>query len=223
MSDFRKQWIIFSCFLCYIVCICDMAVLYHFAGKFPGYSHLSDLISELGSNASPVSSLFSTWWIIAGILFMIFASGFYYSFRKEGKAAGIAAWLIILYALGDCIVSGIFKDDHFHGGSLTMASKIHVVIGGIGIFALVAFPLSMQKIYTRKRDSNFYYFSWVVFYMSILMCLLLGFRYYDAGYLTDLQGLWQRIMLIGFYIYFIIIATMMLKRSRLSDKKVSDT
>ncbi len=212
IPEFKKQWIIISCLLCYFVCLGDIVVLYHFADKFPGYSHLSDLISELGSSYSPVSKLFSIWWIFAGTFFIIFAIGFYYSFREEGKIAGISAWLIILYALGDCVVSGLFKDDHLHGGDADLASTIHVVIGGIGIFALVAFPLSMQKIYTKERNSNFYYLSWVVFYISILTCILLGFRYYYVAYLSDLQGLWQRIMLIGFYTYFITIATMMLKK-----------
>jgi hypothetical protein len=195
-------------------------VLFHYSKQYPGYSHLSELISELGSSGSPVSHIFSVWWVIAGILLMVFAVGLYYAFSSEEKNANMASVLLMTYIIGDFVISGIFRDDHFNGGTLTLSSKIHVGIGAVGIFALIAFPAAMLKVFTKESNIKFYYFSYVILYIGILTTCLLFFRYYQVAYLTDLQGLWQRIMMMSFYVYFIVIATMMLKKALTADRQL---
>lgn len=208
----KNLLIITGCILGSIVCLADPFILFHYGSGFPGYSHLSELISELGSTNSPVTKLFSAWWIISGIIYLLYAASLYYSFRENGKIALAAAWLIILFAAGDCILSGFFPDDHFHGGKLTFASKVHVATGAVGIFALLSFPLAMQKIFTKERSACFHKLSFIVFCTGMLMAVLLFFRYYYVSYLSDLQGLWQRVMMFTFYVYFIILAGLMLKK-----------
>jgi hypothetical protein len=195
-----------------MACLADPYILFHYGSVFPGYSHFSELISELGSSDSPVTKLFSAWWVISGIFFLAFAAALYYSYGEHGRIAVTATWLVVLYATGDCILSGFFPDDHFHGGELTFASKVHVATGAVGIFALLAFPLVMRKIITKERSIYFFNFSLIVFFTGMLMAVLLFFRYCYVPYLSDLQGLWQRIMMFTFYVYFIVLAGMMMKK-----------
>lgn len=210
----KNQLIITGCILGCLACLADPCILFHYSSGYPGYSHFSELISELGSSNSPVTKLFSAWWVISGIFFLAFAAAVYYSFSEYGKMTVAATWLLIIFAVGDCILSGFFPDDHFHGGEMTLASRIHVATGAAGIFALLAFPLVMRMIITKERSNNFYNFSLIVFCTGMLMAVLLFFRYYYVQYLSDLQGLWQRIMMFSFYIYFIVLAGLMLNRQK---------
>lgn len=209
----KNLLIMTGCILGCLVCVADPFILFHYGSGFPGYSHYSELISELGSSSSPVTRLFSAWWVISGIFFLVFAAAIYFSFNDDnGKTAVTATWLLILFAIGDCIMSGFFPDDHFHGGELTFATKVHVVTGAAGIFALLVFPLVMRKIITKDKSIYFFNFSLVIFCTGMLMAVLLFFRYYYVPYLSDLQGLWQRIMMFSFYLYFIGLAGLMMKK-----------
>jgi hypothetical protein len=195
-----------------LVCLADPFILFGYGSGFPGYSHFSQMISVLGNSKSPVAELFSIWWVISGIFFLVFAAALYYSYIEYGKMTAVATWLLVIFAAGDCILSGFFPDDYYQGHALTFASKIHVAAGAAGIFALLAFPLVMRKVITKDRSLYFYIFSLLVFFAGMIMALLLFFRYYYVPYLSDFQGLWQRIMMFTFYIYFIVLAGLMLKK-----------
>jgi hypothetical protein len=213
----KKKYVLLICVLCYVTCFGDLLILYFLGRRYPGYNQFDDTISSLGASVSPVSNLISAWWIIIGIVFIVFAIGFRIVYKEKGKIAKIAAMLIAIYGLGEGIGSGLFKADHV-GSTLTIMAKIHNILGGFGILAMLLLPLIMQRIFPKESYHAFYILSSVIFFIGVLTTILFLTRYIDNAMLIVHSGLWQRLSLIDFYIYLLVIAHMMLKKSELMDE-----
>jgi hypothetical protein len=207
----KKQWIILSCILCLLVCIGDLFMLYFLGRKYPGYNQLTDTISSLGTSASPVGTILSAWWVIIGIVFINLAICFKAVYHEYGIKSTVAAWLIALYGMGEGLGSGLFRADHVNNIP-ALSATIHNIMGGIGVVAILVLPLVIQKMFQKEKRDAFYVFSWVIFALGILTSFLFLFRYSDDNLLSLYKGLWQRLTLIVFYSYFVVIALMILKK-----------
>ncbi len=171
----KKHWMFLIYILCLATCIGDVVITSILAGRYPGYSHVTDTISALGATASPVGNLMSAWWIVIGFVFIIFAIGFNVIYREKGRTAKIASMLFAVYGLGEGFGSGLFKADRI-GDSLTVSGKIHDILGGFGVLAMIILPLIIRSLFTKKDHYSFYVFSTAVFYIGLLTTLLFLFR-----------------------------------------------
>ncbi|MGB8491073.1 MAG: DUF998 domain-containing protein, partial [Bacteroidales bacterium] len=124
---------------------CDFLSMYILGSRYPGYKQSQGIISDLGASASPVSGAISNWWIIVGILLIIFAIGFRAACTPADRYARIAFWLIIIYALGEGLGSGLFKYNVIDNRKTT-SYWIHEVVGGAGVFAVLVLPLAVKRI-----------------------------------------------------------------------------
>jgi hypothetical protein len=209
----KKLFIIISCIACIVACVGDFAVMYIYDGYYPGYSQIFNSISSLGASDSPVSFQISTWWVILGFLMILFALGFRMAFSENNKYIIIASWLIIIYGLGEGMGSGFFKADYVNN-VITTSGKIHDILGGIGIFAVFIFILVTQKIFTKAFYPRLYQLSWIIFISGILILVLFSFRFFNSenNIIGLYKGLWQRLLVLDLYIYFLVIAFLMFKR-----------
>jgi hypothetical protein len=214
MKNYSKH-IIASAIACIIVCIGEFVTIFVFGAYYPGYSQLKDTMSALGASASPVSEAISLWWIIMGILLIFFATGFKIAFAGKGKYINLAALLIMLYGFGEGIGSGSFKADHLANG-LATSLIFHDTFGGIGVAAILLFPLIMLKVITKNEKPVFYRMSQIVFVVGILTILLFLFRYSpnENDFLSVYKGLWQRLFMLNTYVYMMTIAVMMMKKQK---------
>jgi hypothetical protein len=144
------KYISVSAAACITASIGEFIALFVFGAYFPGYNHLKDTMSKLGASVSPVADEVSLWWIIMGLLFIFFGTGFRKAFSEKGLYARAASWLIILYGFGEGIGSGAFKANRIPDG-LTFSLIIHDILGGIGVAAILLLPLVMQKVITRNE------------------------------------------------------------------------
>jgi hypothetical protein len=203
---------IITAYACIVACIGGFSALFIFGAMYPGYSHLKDTISYLGMSASPVSDQISTCWIIVGVTFVFFGTGFNKAFSENRKYVNIASLLIILYGLGDEIGSGAFKAD-LVGDRMSTAYFIHDTIGGIGVTGILLLPLIMQKIISKDEMPGFHKLSKVIFLTSIIMVGLFLFRFSpdQTIFLAIYKGIWQRMFALSIYTYFIAIAVVIIK------------
>ena len=217
-----SRFIKFSCSVCLFACIGDFVIMFYLGLYYPGYSQLKDTMSSLGATISPVSAEISAWWILVGLLFIIFGLGFMQAFRDKGKYTTIATWLIILYGVGEGIGSGVFKADHI-GDSMTISCMIHDALGGVGIAAILFLPLLMKKIISKAEMPAFYRMSTIVFVMGILALVLFSFRVSNNNnnLLNVYQGLWQRLMMLNSYVYLAAISIIMWKNKSGLSKSTS--
>ena len=209
----RKILIYSSAILCMGGCIADLVLIYIFGKQIPGYNQLSHTLSSLGISSSPVAHEVTIWLVVLGFIFIFFAFGFLYLFRTQDKDVKKAFWLILLYSLGECIASGVFRADRVNG-ELTGMAILHDLLGGIGIVALLLLPLVMRNIFSAFRYPLFFRLSGIVFTAGVLFTILFLFRitYFANTVLHDYAGLWQRLFLVDYYAYFIVIAAMMIAK-----------
>ncbi len=218
MKDSSNNFIIFSAYACIIACVGEFIALFVFGAYYPGYNHLKDTMSLLGSSVSQVSEEISIWWIIVGILLMFFGIGFKKTFSAKGKYARLASWSIILYGFGEGIGSGVFKADHIANG-LSIPAIIHNILGGIGVLAILSLPFVMQKVITKYEMPGFYRMSKIIAITGIITILLFLFRYSsnENNFFSIYKGLWQRLFMLNTYIYLVTIAILMIKSLKLKS------
>lgn len=211
----KKSIIIIASIACFTACIGDFLATFVLGDYYPGYSQLRNTMSLLGITASPVSGIISTWWIILGFLIILFALGFARAFGYDKKNVKIVTWLLILYGLGEGLGSGLYKADHVNN-SMTTSAIIHEILGGIGVFAILVLPLVMKKIIPRNANRGFHKFSLVVFFAGIFLLVLFSLRlfYQGSNEFILYKGLWQRLFVLDYYLYLMVIAVMMIKNQQ---------
>ncbi|MFA5971096.1 MAG: DUF998 domain-containing protein [Lentimicrobiaceae bacterium] len=213
-SSYKKSVSYASAILCIAACFTDLVLIYIFGNQIPGFNHLTSTLSSLGISTSPVANEVTLWSVILGIIFIFFAFEFRVAFQKLGKETVVASWLIIFYALGEDIASGVFRADSING-KLTTLAYLHDVLGGIGVASLLILPIFMQKIFTKFSYPLFNRFSRIAWLIGIISIILFSFRleYFSGTFLYTYSGLWQRIFLVDYYIYFVVIAFMIMKEA----------
>ncbi len=207
----KNKFILIASIACFIACIGDMLSSFILGTYYySGYNYLWQPISVLGASVSPVSELMSTCWIVAGILFIIFAIGLRMAFSTVGKSIKLAAWLIIIYGLGEEIGSGVFPGNHI-GNQLTTIGIVHNIVGGFGITALLILPLVFQKIIPKFQYPKMFKFSWFVMIFGLITILLFTASKLvePSNNIISYRGLWQRLFLLNYYIYLMVISSIM--------------
>jgi hypothetical protein len=208
---------------CLLAVAGEAVTMFVFGSQYPGYSQLKNTMSSMGASVSPVSNQISTWWVMMGILLILFGAGVKIAFSEKGRYAGWASWLIILYGAGEGLGSGLFKADRFAGG-LTTSALIHDIVGGIGVIAILILPLVMQKVIPKNAFPFFSRMSRIIFICGILTILLFLFRYSSNkdNFLAVNKGLWQRLFMLNTYLYMATIAIIMLlpgRKPSIADKQ----
>jgi hypothetical protein len=213
--NFRRLFVVVSSLACLIAVAGEFGSMFICGAKYPGYSQMRDTLSHLGASASPVSAPQSTWWVIMGVLMILFGMGLRTAFPEGDRKAGLASWLIILYGLGEGLGSGLFKADRIAGG-LSTSALIHDIVGGIGVAAILFLPLLMRKVVSRKAFPFFERMSWIILIGGFLTIGLFLFRYSSnaSNVLSVNKGLWQRLFLLNTYTYFCTIAVIMLLKGK---------
>jgi len=195
---------------CIAACIGDFVATFIFGSFYPGYDQLHDTMSALGASASPLSGILSAWWIVMGMLFILFALAFYYSFVHQPRAK-VASLLIMLYGIGEGIGSGAFKADP-SSDVLISPYLIHNILGGIGVTAILALPLIIKKVVAETEKKLFPVFSNIIFALGILFIALFLFRFESFGIISTLKGLWQRLFVADMYVYLLVIDGLMIRK-----------
>jgi hypothetical protein len=184
-------------------CLVDLISMFILGREIKGYSPLSNTMSMMGTSNSPVDHQIALWWILMGILFIIFGLGIRYAFSDKKKLAIIASWLIILYGVGEGLGSALFPED-IPGTSHTFTGLLHNFMGGLGTTSITIFTLVMAKLIPEYKK-----FSYVVFIVGMTGIIFFGigqFWHNPTNFFVMNKGLWQRIFVMDYYLYVIVIA-----------------
>jgi len=201
--------------ICIVACTVDVVISSAIGFFYPGYSQLRNTLSQLGASISPVSSVMSTWWIILGSLFIVFGVLFG-QVIKGIKYSKLSTWLIIAYGVGEGICSGLFPVD-YASDKLNLISELHIILSGIGVLAVFLLPIVLQRIFTKDLYPKFYWLSYVAIFMGLFFIILFSIaKMYDDPniFISAYKGLWQRLISLNFYIYFISLSFVILKFDR---------
>ena len=167
--------------------------------KCPGYNHLIDTISTLGTNKSPVQKLQCINLIAVGILFIIFSMGQDLSFVQINWYHRLFILGIVLFGTGT-ILAGIFPEDP-KGVTETVSGKIHGIASGIGFIFLILNPLWAIWI-TEFKDLR--QVNMMLFVLAVLTFILFMISENISSGILKYTGLFQRLNLIILYGHLIL-------------------
>lgn len=214
MTELRKTIVISGVIALVLGCIGDLLFTFILGNRFPYYSQKSDIISTLGATASPVSRIISLWWVLLGLLIIIFAFGFRTAFTTPDRNVKLSFWLIVIYGLGEGFGSGLFKADLVNN-SYTTSYIIHDILGGIGIIAILILPVVVRKIDPFSANTCFLRYSSFVIIAGILFWVFFSLRFFGdrTSFFSKYRGLWQRLFLLDYYLYMFVIGFIMIKKA----------
>jgi hypothetical membrane protein len=170
---------------------------------WPGYSHVRQYASELGSAASPRPALFNRTIVVAGLLAMLAAGGFFLALRRIGHRA-LAAFLagFAVFAWGAAFVMG---------GLFPMPDPRHGAFG-LGL-ALHLAPVFMLRSLAGTPAPRLKAFLACVFVVSGALILVM----FDVGGLHLVRranvGLWQRAYALSSIAWIGVVAAWLMTRS----------
>lgn len=194
----RPLYFLFFIFLLEAV-LFDLFIPIIIAKKYPGYSHLKQAISDLGSSTSPVKNYECINLIIVGILLTAFSIG--QNFIPINKNWAFVLYLIgiIVFAIG-CIIAGLFPDT-IENGKRTKSGKIHGFASAIGFLLLILNPLWVIWI---KELSSIRALNIILFILGLTtFVLFIVSEEKESGFLSN-TGLFQRLNLIFLYSVLVI-------------------
>lgn len=194
-------------------CLGDMVMTHLLGTWYPGYRPFFQPMSDLGDVGSPVAFKTSVWWVVMGLLFIGFGYGFHRAYSRQGKAARAAAWMLALYGIGEGLGSGLSPRTPGRG-LLSPLVFTHNITGTMGVAGAVILPFMIVKIFHARQPSRLYWYSWFTTVAGGLFLLLFVIAFLlrpAAGWLSYV-GLWQRLFMLTYYLYFICLAVLMLAR-----------
>ena len=118
----------------------------------PGYSHLTQYISELGERGSSTEILMRyAGFVPTGLMHMAFAASLYAVFRGY-RLSSVAAILLALNGLGR-VVAGLFPcEAGCAGPRVLLSQKLHSLAAGVGFLALIGAAILWGVLLRRHRS-----------------------------------------------------------------------
>jgi hypothetical membrane protein len=159
--------------------------VYALAIAVPGYSHVSDTVSEIGQVGSPVERLFQVAMLAVDLCIVAFGLGLFY-FARSHEASIVPAALVAYFGLME-IGLHVFPSPHplhnVFGLSLTTALILISIFLNISpLFTRDLFPLEYYGIV--QRSAHVLFFGWCA-YVSIRCFLFSDSRIMQAGESID--------------------------------------
>ena len=153
----------------------------------PGYSHLSDTISQLSAQGRPHPEIMNAGFIIYGV----FIIGFSYALYRQlgrGTTARIVWLMLTIYSVG-VILSGIFQDNYKASGTVNnLESNLHNVIAFIAFIALII----GIWMFARRVHGNPLWHGFTWFSVAIALFNLTSSLIFVTEAFVPIEGLLQR-------------------------------
>lgn len=139
----------------------------------PGYSHLTQYISELGERGSSTELLMRyAGFLPTGVMHVLFAGSLYSAF-KGSKSASAGALLLVLNGLGR-VAAGLFPcEAGCAEPGVLLSQKLHSLSAGVGFIALIGAAILWGFILRRRGRRKLGAYSVVSGLAGLLFLLLM--------------------------------------------------
>jgi hypothetical membrane protein len=202
-----------SALLGVLACMGDICMIRLLEIRVPGYRPLSQAMSDLGHDGSPVARAVSAGWVLMGLMLIIFGYGFYRAFAHESGKARAAGWMLALYGIGEGLGSGLIPGTP---GKLfaTPRSVFHTLLGGVGVVGAILLPFIIMKMFHARRLRHLYTLITAVAGIFFFLLFSISNFYRPQGAWISCLGLWQRLYTLTYFFFFIYLAILMLVDKR---------
>ncbi len=191
-----------------IATIGDLVIPFLLAPFHKQYNSLTMVMSLLGNRKSPVYFIYNFWLIIAGVLLIFGSVKLYLLYLPISDILSrILLLCIMFYAVGACILSGIFSVGETRELT-TLPEKIHGLGSVLGFILLAFTPLIIGILSFQSGDSITGIFSIIFFILAITFFVLfvMADKEKFAHTIISYEGLWQRLALTFMYAPIILVS-----------------
>lgn len=182
--------------------IADLIIPFLLAPTYKGYNHLTQVMSVLGNSKAPLHLIYNIWLVVFGVAILISTLQLYPNIAKVSSIISIVlSSVIIIYAIGGCILSGIFSVGETKSLE-TLSAKIHGYGSVIGFLLLTFAPLFIGLYFYKISNGLLGTLSLVCFILAIAFFALfvMADKPTYKGTIVALEGLWQRLSLLSMYL-----------------------
>lgn len=152
----------------------DLILPFLFALTYRGYDHLTQVMSALGNPKAPLHILYNIWLIVLGIAILFCNFRLYPIFAEKSRFIAIMLFVIIcVYAIGACILSGIFPVGETKELK-TISAKIHGYGSAFGFMLLAFAPLFTGLYFSKLLTDRLVFFFYLLCVLRVMLCV---FRY----------------------------------------------
>lgn len=190
----------------------DVLVPFIIAARQPGYSHLSQYMSELAAPGRPGAAYLSGWWIISGVLMMGLALALHLG-TSRSRLAWTGPLLVLGYGLFTGIGSGVFPCDEGCTGQ-NFSGRMHDSLNAVGAMAQLAAP-GMLWLRWRKTEIWWGFRGWTAAAQLVVAAacvLFLALGEGTHGQEGSMAGLTQRVYQGSFYLWLGVVAVGLFRR-----------
>lgn len=185
-----------------IVLALDLLIPFLIAPTYKGYCHLTQVMSVLGNVKAPLHVVYNVWLVVYGIILVISNFRIYDIISRASNTIAILLFIIILlYAIGGCILSGLFSVGETKSLN-TISEKIHGFGSVIGFTALVFAPLLIGIYAYQSARMGFGMAAISCFVLALVAFLLfvMADKSRHKNTILCFEGLWQRLSLLLMYL-----------------------
>ena len=181
--------------------IADLIIPFVLAPTYKDYNHLTQVMSVLGNSKAPLHSIYNIWLVAFGVSILISTLQLYPTVAQVSNSISIMLFsVIVIYALGGCILSGIFSVGETKSLE-TLSAKIHGYGSVIGFLLLTLAPLLIGLYFFKISDGFLGVLSLICFILAIAFFVLfvMADKPNYKGTIIAFEGLWQRLSLLFMY------------------------
>lgn len=180
----------------------DLIIPFLLAPTYKGYNHLTQVMSVLGNSNAPLHLIYNIWLVAFGIAILISALQLYPTIAQVSNSISILLFsVIVIYALGGCILSGIFSVGETKSLE-TLSAKIHGCGSVIGFLLLTFAPLFVGLYFFKVSNRLLGILSLIcfIFCNSFFTLFVMADKPNYRGTIIAFEGLWQRLSLLSMYL-----------------------
>jgi hypothetical protein len=178
----------------------------------PGYSHVSDTLSELFSPGSPNRLLLSTLYTLFAVCLSSFGIGLLRFVRDREGARGIgtaAATAYFIVGVLNILTATLFPQDSW-GSTPTLPGRLHLILhGAISLLSLLYIVLFGVWFHRTGIAKAFRTYS-----IATVVAAVIAGTWFMASYGTPLMGLSERAAALVGLQWTVVLAVIVLKSDR---------
>ena len=182
--------------------IADLIIPFVLAPTYKGYSHLTQVMSVLGNSKASLHLIYNIWLVVFGVSILISTLQLYPTVAQVSNSISIMLFsVIVIYALGGCILSGIFSVGETKSLE-TFSAKIHGYGSVIGFLLLTLAPLFVGLYFFKVSNGLLGILSLICFIFAIgfFALFVMADKPNYKGTIIAFEGLWQRLSLLSMYL-----------------------
>jgi hypothetical protein len=185
----------------------------------PGYSHITDTVSELFSPGSTNRLLLTILYILFAVSLSLFGFGLLQFVQNSGKHKRIGVWaayLFILVGVLNILTATVFPQDPW-GSPPTFPGEMHKIISGIISLMSILYMLLFGLWFRRAGIAKFF---WAYSLATIAGAILAG-GWFAANVGSPIMGIAERVaILVGFQWTFLL-SILVIKSDKKLARKIS--